>query len=129
MTDCDWLNPRIVARIRELYETTVPTRPEARARLEEALQAEPAPARRGGVWAWLVQPRLVSLRPVSVALVAVALIAAGMWLGRAAIERSRESGRSAVPAVPLAPGTGGELTSVVRFVFVAPEASSVTLVG
>src|SRR5436189_5153316 len=92
----------------------------ARARLLEALRAEPAPTRMFPITAWLAEPRRFSLPPFAAAALAAGLVGIGI-LGGLAINRD---GRRAeqLPAVavvhPQLPDSIAART--VRFVLIAP---------
>jgi hypothetical protein len=106
-------------------------------------------ARRGGVWAWLVRPRAIRLTvtPIgALAAASIALVAALFGLRRdegvdRAAERLRATGEFPVPVTqehsvasttaqtPAAAAAVRDTVFVTRFVFVAPTAKQVALVG
>ena len=110
--DGDWLD-EVVAELRAPVETS----PGARARLLEAVAAEPRPRRsalrRAG--AWLLSTREIRFRPLSaLATAGAAAVLAFLLLGPL---RGGDAG----------PAEGGQ--TLVQFVLVAPGASKVALVG
>ena len=107
----------------------VPLDSVARARLLEALRAEPAPQGATPIMAWLTEPRRFALPPLAAAALAAGLVGIGV-LGGLALNRD---GRRAeqLPAVavvhPQLPDSVAART--VRFVLIAPQASKVSVVG
>lgn len=88
------------------------------ARLRAALRAEPAPRRaREGMLRWLARPRTIRVSPLA-GLAAAAAVALAVLAGRG----------GEAPAAP-APVTAAAGAQPMQFVFYAPSASSVTLVG
>ena len=127
MTDSE-LDP-YVEWIASEARRSVTTDPAARERIMAAVRAEPAPARRSGVWSRLVAPLEFKLSPAGGALLAAGLVGIGVLVGTFAINRDGQStvGRSSVAAAPQLPVSVTD--TVVRFVYVAPQASQVYLVG
>ncbi len=83
----------------------------------QAVRARPAPQARGSLWQWLLQPRVVSVRPALAAAAAVALLVAG------AVGVSLRQRPGIVEPAALAE------TILVRFELRAPDAEQVTLAG
>jgi hypothetical protein len=106
----------------------VRTDPAGRARLMEAVRQAPAPARAPGAWRWLVRPRPIMISPLA----GLALAAGVMALAVLRPTRTREApaaaGAAAAAAPSVTPAASGARASV-QFVFVAPNAASVSLVG
>lgn len=105
-----------VARAVEEMRRPVHLDPALDARILAAVEAEPAPrARRHGpntAWAWLTRPQVLRLSPLA-GLAAAAALGTLLWWG---------------------PWKGGDVAAdsgptEIQFVFVDPDASSVTLVG
>jgi hypothetical protein len=88
------------------------------------------PSRTRAVASWFVRPRNISLSPLS-GLAAAAAIAAAAYLGAGtAIRGIMQQQQTAVTnAATLAAANGAAQIQMVQFVFVAPEAKSVSLVG
>jgi hypothetical protein len=107
--------------------------PAARARLMDAVRAAPRPARHAPVWRALLEPRSLSLSPMASMAAAAGLVGIGVLVGL--FSSNYRGGLVAEgpmdPAVstqhPVSPGR--DSLQVVTFVFVAPNASEVSLVG
>ena len=106
--------------------------PAGRARIMDAVRAEPAPRRRH-FWDRLVEPRLVSASPIASLALAAGLVGIGVFLG--SIANSRDDGsaigqQGAVSALPTqAPVSNNDSVATFTFRVVAPQAASVSLVG
>jgi len=92
-----------------------------------AVRAEPLPRSYFGLWGRLVRPRPVSLSPLAGALLAAGLVGIGVLAGTVTHNRDGQSTvgqpRAAVASrLPVS-------DTVVRFVYVAPQASKVYVVG
>lgn len=103
----------------------------ARARLLEAIRAEPRPRRRSRSFAWLLEPRRLVLPPLATAALAAGFVGVGVFVGllynrdgRAPIEQPR-----AVAAATQLPDSGAPRQHAVKFVLVAPQAARVSVVG
>jgi hypothetical protein len=106
--------------------------PAAKSRLMAAVRAEPRPARTPG-WAWLLRARPLSLSPVGSLAVAASLVGIGVFVGLALTHRDGQP-LAGQPPVVVAHAqspvhTIHDTVRVTRFVFVAPQASRVALVG
>jgi len=99
----------------------------ARQRIMAAVHAEPIPHRRHGFWSRLTEPRVFHLSPAGSTLLAAGLVGIGVFAGLLTKNRdaSVRSGRPEVSAVSQLPVSD----TVVKFVFVAPQAEKVALVG
>jgi hypothetical protein len=102
--------------------------PAARERIMAAVHAEPLPRRRSVLWERVVTPRSFTLSPVTSSLIAAGLIGIGVLAGALASNGSNRDGRQAGQDLTVAQGLPVSDT-VVRFVFVAPNAGKVSLVG
>lgn len=100
-------------------------------RVMAAVLAEPA---RPGAWGWLVRPRTIRLSPIG----GFALAAAAVALFALALGFPRDNDASRIASTPEsptvttsapAPGIGRDTVRIVQFVFVAPGARTVSLVG
>jgi hypothetical protein len=100
--------------------------PAARERIMAAVRAEPLPRRRSVFWQSIVAPRSFTLSPVTSSLIAAGLIGIGVLAG--ALASNRDGRHTAGQVPPVAHGLPVSDT-VVRFVFVAPNAGKVSLVG
>jgi hypothetical protein len=131
MTDSE-LHPYVELIAREARRPVV-SDPAARERLMAAIRAEPVPSPRrfSRVWERLVQPRVFSLSPAGSALIAAGLVGIGVFAGKFVNNRddlSRIVVSNRPPAVqPLPVSTVTD--SVVQFVYVAPQAKTVSIVG
>jgi len=104
----------------------VVTDPAARERVMAAIRAEPAPAAHVPLWRRIVEPRALTLSPAAIGLLAAGLVGIGVLAGGFAMNRD---GRMVdQPRVGVAPQLPVSDT-VVRFVLVAPQAETVSLVG
>ena len=125
MTDSDQLHPYVEWIIREARRPVV-TDAEARDRVMAAIHAEPVP-RRIGVWQRIFAPRAFSLSPVTGALLAAGLVGIGVIAG--VVSKNRD-GHVAVEHPAVAAQTGLPVSdTIVKFVFFAPKAQKVSLVG
>lgn len=98
----------------------------ARDRLMAAIRAEPAPAAHVPFWRRVVEPRALALSPATMGLLAAGLVGIGVLAGGFTLNRD---GRMVdQPRVGVAPQLPVSDT-VVRFVLVAPQAETVSLVG
>jgi hypothetical protein len=120
------LHPFVESIAREARRPVV-TDPAARERIMAAVRAEPAPSRRFGIWSRFVAPRAFTLSPAGGALLAAGLVGVGVFAGSLAFNRDGQStvGRSQVAVAPQLPVSD----TVVRFVYVAPRATTVYVVG
>jgi hypothetical protein len=108
----------------------VTTDPAARARIMAAVRSEPAPSRRRPFWGRLVEPHLFTASPIASLALAAGLVAIGVFGNAIVNSRDGQStGRpTEVPSrvdarVPVSHDT------VMTFVFIAPHAAKVALVG
>jgi len=126
MTDSDQ-HPYVEWIAREAQRPVV-TDQAARERIMLAVRAEPVPKRRSRVWARVFEPRAFRLSPVGSTLLAAGLVGIGVIAGGVL------NNRDVRPPVgePKAPAVVQQLPvsdTVVKFVFVAPQASKVSVVG
>src|SRR5262245_5238724 len=120
MTDSE-LHPYVELIAREARRPVV-SDPAARDRVMAAVRAEPLP-RRWHFWG-VLQPRALMLSPVTGALLAAGLVGVGALLGGYATNRDgREPAGQLTAVAPKLP------VSDTVFVFIAPRASKVSLVG
>ena len=120
MTDSE-LHPYIELIAREARRPVV-SEPAARERIMAAVRAEPLP-RRWRLWGYALEPRLV-LSPVTGALLAAGLVGIGVLAGKLATNRDGQITAEQSTAV-----ASGLPVSDTVFVFVAPRAAKVSLVG
>ena len=128
MTDSE-RHPYVELIAREARRPVV-TDPAARQRIMAAVRAEPLPRRRSTIWGRVIAPRSFTLSPVTGSLLAAGLVGIGVLAGALT---SNRVGRPPVGQVPpVASGLPVSLQAsdtVVKFVFVAPNAAKVSLVG
>ena len=102
--------------------------PMAVERVMARVRLEARPSRRGARWRWLLEPRTLPLSPVVGTALAAGLVGIGIFLGHTQIDRGGRSptGRDtvAVRQPPLA-----SHDTIIKFVLVAPHASTVSVVG
>jgi Glycogen recognition site of AMP-activated protein kinase len=125
MTDSE-LHPYVEWIAREARRPVV-TDSAARDRIMAAVRAEPVPQRRSAIWGRLVSPRVFSLSPVAGTLLAAGLVGIGVFAGGLVHNRDGQSvaGRPVAAVAPQLPVSD----TVVRFVYVAPQASKVFVAG
>jgi hypothetical protein len=100
----------------------------ARERIMLAVRAEPMPMRRSRVWRRVFEPRAFRLSPVSSTLLAAGLVGIGLIAG--AVVNNRDVRPTAgEPKVPAFVQKLPVSDTVVKFVFVAPQANKVSVVG
>lgn len=99
----------------------------ARDRVMAAVRAEPVPTRRSGIWRRFIAPRVFTLSPATGALLAAGLVGIGVLSGGFVHNRD---GQQMVGRPPAAVASQLPVSdTVVRFVYVAPQASKVYVVG
>ncbi len=126
MTESDQ-HPYVEWIAREAQRPVI-TDPAARERIMSAVRAEPMPMRRLRVWQRVFEPRAFRLSPVATTLLAAGLVGIGVITGKVV------NNRDVRPPVgePMVPAVVQQLPvsdTVVKFVFVAPRASQVSVVG
>ena len=127
MTDSD-LHPYVEWIAREARRPVV-VDPAARDRVMAAVRAEPLPRRQSSVWARLVRPRAFNFSPVGGVLLAAGLVGIGVLSGTIANNRGGQTkvGQPPVAVAPRPPVSS--VDTVVKFVYLAPSADKVFLVG
>jgi AMP-activated protein kinase-like protein len=103
----------------------VTTDPSARQRIMAAVRAEPLPGRHS-VWSRVLAPRSFMFSPAAASLLAAGLVGIGVLAGSFVL--NRDGGPPAGRAPLVASGLPVSDT-VVKFVFLAPKAGKVSLVG
>jgi len=111
--------------------------PAARARLLDAVRESPRPVRRAPMWRALLEPRSLSLSPMGSMAAAAGLVGIGVLAGlysanyRGGLVAERGDHVAVNTQHPVPPTTQNRVDTirVVKFVFVAPHASEVSLVG
>jgi hypothetical protein len=121
MTDLE-LDP-IIERIAREARRPVAVDRDARARVLEAVRAEPIPMRSPGSWRSWFAPRAVVVTPSRVAVLAAGLIGIGVLLGIGSMP-----GRDSQQQVS-ALGSPRPSDTVFTFVVIAPSAAKVSVVG
>ena len=125
MTDSE-LHPYVELIAREARRP-VPSDPAARARVMAAVRAEPAP-RRLPIWLRAFQPRPITLSPAVGGLLAAGLMGVGVLVGNFALNRDGQNQVGQPPSVAARLPVSNTASDTV-FVFVAPKAGTVSLVG
>jgi hypothetical protein len=126
MTDSDQ-HPYVEWIAREAQRPVV-TDQAARERIMMAVRAEPMPQRRSRVWQRVFEPRAFRLSPIASTLLAAGLVGIGVISGKAVNNRDvHPSGGE--PKAPVVVQQLPVSDTVVKFVFVAPQASKVSVVG
>jgi hypothetical protein len=126
MTDSE-LHPYVELIAREARRPVV-TDPAARARIMAAVRAEPLPLQRPRLWDRIVEPRALRISPLASTLIAASLVGIGVFGGVLTHNRDarQSSGKS---TTSVASSQLPVSDTVVRFVFLAPRASNVSIVG
>jgi len=102
----------------------------ARARLLDAIRAEPLPHRRARVVALLLRPRRITLPPLATVALAAGLVAVGFITGYWLHRDGRVTTGQQVAVVAGHPQLPDSLVPrVVKFVLIAPDAQRVAVVG
>jgi hypothetical protein len=127
MTDSE-LHPYVELIAREARRPVV-TDQAARDRVMAAVHAEPAPRRHTRLWERILEPRAFTLSPaastlIAAGLVGIGVIAGGFWTNR---DVRVSDGQPPVAFAP--PAQLPVSDTVVKFVFPAPQASKVFVVG
>lgn len=127
MFESDELIDRVATQLR----APVPARPEAKARLMEAVRESAAGTTRSQrIWVWLRRPRPFMISPLGTGALAGAAAALIVLAGTQRTGRGDTAPMVQPAAAIRAASTGGALAQQeVEFVFLAPGASAVTLVG
>ena len=127
MTESE-LHPYVEWIAREARRPVVTDR-SARDRIMAAVHAEPVPApltRPRRLWSRIIEPRVFSLSPMTSTLLAAGLVGIGVLAGLLSNDRdARVGGEPQVHVAQQLPVSD----TVVKFVFLAPQASSVSVVG
>lgn len=124
MTDSDQLHPYVEWIIREAKRPVI-VDVDARDRVLAAIRAEPAP-RRSSAWRRIFAPRVFSLSPVAGVLLAAGLVGIGVIAGAVSSNRDgRATAEQPTAAAKVLPVSD----TIVKFVFFAPKAQQVSLVG
>ncbi|HEY7233004.1 MAG TPA: isoamylase early set domain-containing protein [Gemmatimonadaceae bacterium] len=99
-------------------------------RVMARVRLEARPTARPQRWRWFVEPRALPLSPLVGGALAAGLIGIGAFLGHFSIDRGGHTptGRSDTVAAPRPPLASVHDT-VIKFVLVAPHASTVAVVG
>lgn len=133
MTDREGMDHPYVEWIAGEARRPIAVSPEARRRLLAAIRAEPQPVRRARPVGWLVRSRDWSFSPVSALAMAAGLVAIGLFGGRQSWTDNRDGqpiGQPSAVAASMPPLPVSDSTTTVQvFVFVAPSARQVSLVG
>jgi hypothetical protein len=99
--------------------------PDARSRVMAAIRAEARPRRRSG-WRRMFESRPFDMSPIGSALLAAGLVGIGVLAGAFVIDRDgRQAGQPPAVVASRLPVSD----SVAKFVFIAPQAASVSVVG
>lgn len=104
----------------------VVTDPAAKERILAAVRAEPLPRRRSAIWERVLAPRSFTLSPMTSSLIAAGLVGIGVLAGALG---SNRDGRLTVGQPTAVAQRLPVSDTVIKFVFVAPNAGKVSLVG
>ena len=127
MSDPEMVDP-VIDRVAAELRRPVEMGPAARARVMAAVHgAARARPRRRSIAGWLVRPRPVMISPLAGLAAAAGLALVFVLAERRGQFSEPETPIAAAPAAATAADDGG--TAQVQFVFVAPAASTVSLVG
>ena len=106
--------------------------PMAVQRVMSLVRREPRPARRTPLWRWVLAPRSLPLSPIVGTALAAGLVGIGILLGHFLFDRGGHqyaTGRPPAVADSTAPARSSSDTNTIKFVLVAPHASTVSVVG
>ena len=106
--------------------------PMAVERVMARVRREPLPTRRSSAWRWIVEPRSLPISPVVGTALAAGLVGIGILVGHFQFDRGgpNSTGRSDTVAVTQPPlASSSDSVRVIKFVLVAPHASTVSVVG
>lgn len=129
MTDSE--HPYVEWIAREAKRPVV-TDPAARARVMAAVRAEPAvrPAPMRRFWSRVLEPRSLHLSPVAGGLLAAGLVGIGVLAGAfTRHDRDVQQGGQSLAGVAQQLPVSRPTDTVMKFVYVGPQASKVSLVG
>lgn len=116
----------VIERVaRALRNDAVALAPDFDARVMQRVRAESREAPGHGVWRWLTRPRRVHVSPLG----ALALAAGLAGIVALAARRDDVGTRPGAEAPSAAPTAASRAEQMMKFVFVAPSASSVAIVG
>jgi hypothetical protein len=95
------------------------------------VRREPLPVRRAPLWRWALQPRSLPLSPLLGAALAAGLVGIGILFGHLQLDRGGrpQTGQPKAVAGTAAPARSSSDTNVIKFVLLAPHASTVSVVG
>jgi hypothetical protein len=129
MTDPE-LDPYVEWIAREAKRAVV-VDPMAVERVMTRVRLEPRPSTRVAPWRWIVEPRTLPLSPLISAALAAGLVGIGVLLGSFLFDRGGQTtGRpQAVAEKPSPRSPLSDSGRVIRFVLIAPHASTVAVVG
>ena len=122
----DQLDPYVEWIAREARRP-VTVDPMAVERVMARVRLEAPPTVRFPRWRWLVEPRSLPLSPIVGAALAAGLMGIGVFLGHIDRGGQKPTGRSDTVVVPRPPLASHD--TVIKFVLVAPHASTVSVVG
>jgi hypothetical protein len=126
MTDSE-LHPYVELIAREARRSVV-IDPTQRDRIMAAVRAEPSPNRHVRLWERILEPRAFTLSPAGSALIAAGLVGIGVIAGVISTNRDVRLPDGQPPVADVRPHLPVSDT-VVNFVFIAPQAAKVSLVG
>ena len=101
-------------------------------RVMTLVRREPLPVRRAPLWRWALQPHSLPLSPLLGAALAAGLVGIGILLGHFTFDRGGQPETRRPEAVAVnkpAPARSSSDTNVIKFVLLAPHASTVSVVG
>lgn len=129
MTDPE-LDPYVEWIAREAKRAVV-VDPMAVERVLACVRQEPRPSTRVAPWRWIVEPRALPLSPLISAAIAAGLVGIGILLGSFVFDRGGQpTGRPPAVAGNNSPRSPlSDSVRVIKFVLVAPHASTVSVVG
>lgn len=100
----------------------------ARARVMAAVREEPLPIAPRTSWRWLLRARTVRFSPIAGVALAAGLVGIGVLLGGAGNRADHRTGGELARVAP-GPQQLPVTDTVIKFVFVAPQATRVSIVG
>lgn len=129
MADPNERDDRFARRFRDAYEGTAVPDARAHAGDRAAWRSAPPPRRTPAAMGFWLERRTITVRPIVAMAAALAIAVAGGLLAMRLPIGPARSAPVATPATEAMPAASTAPSEAVRFVLVAPPASSVTVVG
>jgi hypothetical protein len=107
--------------------------PMAVERVMARIRREPIPTRQTNAWRWIFEPRSLPISPLVGTALAAGLLGIGILLGQYRFDRGGQhlptGGPETLAVTPAPARPSSDTVRVIKFVLVAPHASTVSVVG